>query len=460
LTNLGQEQLDYAFLDADLTWRLYLLWSRKMSSSQWEGAYLLNDMWPAVAEMEDAGMLLDANAHQLLIRSWSKVQSQLLREIRKILPAADVDNINSGKQLSDFFSALVPDHFLRGWPRTEKAGLLAMDNQTLRLMSGLAGGEGPLSQVLDALAGYKTITKYLNSFGESLLSAASKEGDGRIRPRYNVAAARTGRFSSSSPNAQQVPRDRELLGTMTSVRRSFISPRGTRLVSLDYSGIELRTLALIAEDAKLLEDTVYGDVHLEVAQLIAGRSLDKKTAEGKNLRQAAKAVSFGIIYGISSWGLSGQMKTDVQTAQDMIDSWAERYPDAFNFRNKQMAEARDNLGFVECAGGGTIYLTRDPMLTRAANYGIQRGALAVMARAIIRHKDSLDDLRRAGKHKRTRMISTIHDALIDEAATRDAPACLELMLSDMEKGYLDVFPDAPLDRLVEGGTGANWHKLD
>ena len=378
--------------------------------------------------------------------------------IRKYLTEDDVANINSDKQLSDFFARILPDHFLAGWERTEKAGQLSMKNTNLKLMAGLSG-EGPLAALLEGLAGYKTISKYLSSFGETLLTAAAKHPDGRIRPRYNVAAARTGRFSSSDPNSQQVPRDKLLLGTATSVRKSFISRRGTRLVSLDYSGIELRCLALVSGDAQLLEDTVNGDVHLEVAQLIAGHELDKTTAAGKALRQAAKAVSFGIIYGISSWGLSGAMKTSEQQAQDMIDAWASRYPDAFAYRHYQMDEAK-KTGFIECVGGGTIYMTREPMLTRCANYGVQRSALAVMARAITRHKDTLDGERACKRQSKTLMISTIHDALIDEAATKDAKRCLALMQTDMEQGYLDVFPDAPLDRLVEGGTGADWHRLD
>jgi DNA polymerase-1 len=455
---LSQEQLDYAYLDADLTWRLYLKWSKKMNEHHWMGAYLLNDMWPAVAEMEDAGLLLDQKAHKALISNWTKVQLDQIKIIRDLLSEDEVPNINSGKQLSDFFSKILPDHFIKGWPRTEKTGQLSMKNTHLKLMGGLAG-EGPLMDLLEGLSGYATITKYLSSFGEPLLDAALKHPDGRVRPRYNVAAAKTGRFSSSSPNAQQIPRDRELLGEATSVRRSFVSPRGTRLVSLDFSGIELRVLGLVADDPQLLDDQVFGDVHLEVAQLIAGHEIDKTTSAGKALRQAAKAVSFGIIYGISSWGLSAAMKTSEEQAQAMIDAWASRYPKAFGYRHDQRQQAKDT-GFIECVGGGTIYMTRDPLITRCANYGIQRAAMAVLARSIIRHKNTLDQERSEGRQKRTKMLSNIHDALIDEAATRDAKRCLGLMQTDMEQGYLDIFPKAPLDRLVEGGTGADWHRLD
>jgi DNA polymerase I-like protein with 3'-5' exonuclease and polymerase domains len=109
--------------------------------------------------------------------------------------------------------------------------------------------------------------------------------------------------------------------------------------------------------------------------------------------------------------------------------------------------------------GGTVYMGKRADLPKCANYPVQRGALSVMARAIVRHKNTLDAARAGGKQRMTRMLSTIHDALIDEAATRDALACLRLMEADMIKGYLDVFPGAPTDRLVEGGVGPNWGQL-
>ena len=103
---------------------------------------------------------------------------------------------------------------------------------------------------------------------------------------------------------------------------------------------------------------------------------------------------------------------------------------------------------------------KNPDLPKCANYPVQRAALSVMARAISRHKDTLDDARAGGKQARTLMLSTIHDALIDEADTRDAKRCLKMMERDMVEAYLDVFPGAPTDNLVEGGIGVSWGALD
>jgi DNA polymerase I-like protein with 3'-5' exonuclease and polymerase domains len=117
-------------------------------------------------------------------------------------------------------------------------------------------------------------------------------------------------------------------------------------------------------------------------------------------------------------------------------------------------------GFIRMVDGGTVYMSKRPDLPRAANFPVQRAALSIMARAITRHKNSLDIERARGKQRMTRMLSTIHDALIDEAAVKDTKRCLEIMEEDMVAGYRDMFPDAPVDNLVEGGIGPNWAELE
>jgi DNA polymerase-1 len=230
-------------------------------------------------------------------------------------------------------------------------------------------------------------------------------------------------------------------------------------VSLDYSGIELRVLALLSGDKQLLEDMVEGDVHAEVAAVIAGHAINKKTKAGKALRQEAKGVSFGIIYGSGPVGLAANMRCQVSKAQGYIDFWQARYPKAFNLRYDMMAEAQ-RTGFIRMIDGGTIYMSKSPELPRASNYPVQRAACSILARAMVRHKASLDVERAKGKQRMTRMLSTIHDALIDEAAVKDTKKCLQIMTADMIAGYSDMFPDAPTDNLVEGGIGPNWAELE
>ena len=460
--DLTDSQLEYAYNDAVETWDLFQHWYDRADQDHLRAWQMFDDMVPAVIEMEEAGMLLDTHRHNRLIGEWTRIQHMQIAEIIEAVGSDDVANIRSDAQWSDYLSSILPDHVVGSWPRTEKAGHLSMRGEVLRSVAAqfeVSHPGNPLTAVLDALAAYKKVSKYISSFGDSLLQKAHASPDQRVRARYNIAAAKTGRFSCSGPNLQQVPRDNELLGEATSVRSSFVAAKGRRLVSFDYSGIELRVLALLAEDDQLLEDMIEGDVHAEVAAVIAGHPIDKTTPEGKKARTAAKGVSFGIIYGSGASGLAVTMRTNVEQAEEYIAFWADRYSRAFDYRNKMMAEAT-RTRYIRCADGGTIYMGKKPDLPKCANYPVQRAALSVMARALIRHKDTLDAARACGEHRHTKMISTIHDAIIDETLRADAGSCLRLMEKDMTDAYLDIFPAAPTKRLVEGGVGTSWANLE
>jgi DNA polymerase-1 len=460
--DLTDSQLEYAYNDALETWDLFQHWYDRADQDHLKAWQMLDDMVPPVIEMEEAGMLLDTHRHDRLIGEWTRIQHKKVAEISETVGSDDVANIRSDAQWSDYFSRILPDHVVGSWPRTEKTGQLSMTGEVLRSVAAQFEVEhpgNPLTSLLDALAAYKKVSKYISSFGDSLLQKAYASPDQRVRARYNIAAAKTCRFSCSSPNLQQVPRDNELLGEATSVRSSFIAAEGCRLVSFDYSGIELRVLALLAEDDQLLEDMVEGDVHAEVAAVIAGHSIDKSTPEGKKARTAAKGVSFGIIYGSGASGLAVNMRTTVEKAEEYIAFWADRYSNAFDYRNKMMDEA-SRTRYIRCVDGGTIYMGKKPDLPKCANYPVQRAALSVMARALIRHKNTLDHTRSCGQQTHTKMISTIHDAIIDETLLADAGSCLSLMERDMTEAYLDIFPAAPTERLVEGGVGTSWANLE
>ena len=460
--DLTESQLEYAYNDAVDTWALFQHWHDKSDAGHLRAWQMFDDMVPAVIEMEEAGMLLDTHRHDRLIGAWTRIQSEQVALIRQTVTLDQVANIRSDSQWSDYLGSILPDHVVNSWPRTEKAGHLSMSGEVLRSVAAqfeVSHPGNPLTALLDALAAYKKVSKYLSSFGDSLLQKAHASPDKRVRARFNIAAAKTGRFSCSGPNLQQIPRDNELLGEATSVRSSFVAAAGHRLVSLDYSGIELRVLALLSQDEQLLEDMVEGDVHSEVAAVIAGHPIDKSTPEGKRARTAAKGVSFGIIYGSGAAGLAVNMRTTVEQADEYIAFWANRYSRAFDYRNTMMHEAC-RTRYIRCVDGGTIYMGKKPELPQCANYPVQRAALSVMARALIRHKNTLDEARSRGEHTSTKMISTIHDAIIDETLLADAGSCLSLMEQDMTDAYLDIFPAAPTARLVEGGVGTSWANLE
>jgi len=457
---LSAKQLQYAADDALWTWKLWQHWrSHERAKASEPARRMLDDLVPVVHEMKTTGLLLDIPRHSRLVDHWRAREALFTSQIRAHVGEDEVANIGSRKQWSDFFGALLPDDLLARWPRTEKAGHLAITTKDCRTIASLVGGEGPVSDTLHAIADLFSIRQYLSNFGDKLIGMAERAHDGRIHPSYNIARAVTGRFSSSGPNAQQLPRDRELLGEETSVRRSFLAPPGKLLVSLDYSGIELKVLALLSEDEQLLYDCIEGDLHSEVASYMVEHRIDKKTPEGKEARSKAKGVSFGIVYGSGALGLSGTLRTSVERAQELIDFWADRYPKAFGLRHTMMDHASES-GYLPMIDGGSIWLGKKPDLPKCANYPVQRAALSVMANALIRHKARLDHAADTGRHLGTRMAATIHDAMIDEALAEDAEEALQWMKQDMLAGYLDVFPGAPTEALVEGGVGPNWGELE
>jgi DNA polymerase-1 len=458
--DLTQSQLDYAAGDALYTWDAWRKLIDRADADHMRAFNLLDGMADGVIEMEEAGLLLDPVYHKTLIVHWQKLSDERTAQIRELVTEDEVPNLNSGKQLSEFYSRLLPDEVLETWPKTEKTGLLSTANKDLMNLAGIYGGT-PLGDSFRLMAERSTLQKYLSSFGETLLAAAKRSKDGRVRCRYNIAAAITCRFSSSGPNLQQVPRDRDFFGQRMSIRKGFIAAEGNLLVSYDYSGVEMRVMGLLSEDELLIHDVVFGDVHSEAASLAAGRKVDPKLNKGdKELRQGGKPINFGIIYGTTALGLSGRQGWTFDFADNVIQKWGARYPNAYNMRNIVQTEAKAD-GYIRMVDGGTIYMGKQrPSLTRCANYPVQRAALSVMARAIIRHKDSLDDLRDLHPDATIMMCSTIHDALIDECSADIAPLVMATMKRDMEMGFLDVFPDRSIERLVEGGMGPNWGELE
>lgn len=454
---LSQSQLDYAADDARWTWEVWKKLRARATPAQMRCFNLLDAMSEAVIEMEEAGLKLDPAHHQKLVDHWQELNDEREAQLRELITEEEVENLNSGKQISAFFSRLLPDGVLDIWPKTEKTGVLSTANRDLIQMAGMLGGT-PIADALRLLAERSTLQKYLSSFGATLINRAKLSKDGRIHARYNIGAAVTCRFSSSAPNVQQIPRDREFFGERMSVRKSFVAARGNRLVSLDYSGIEMRVLALLSGDEQLLQDVVYGDPHAVMAEYVVGRPIDKSKTEDKELRQSMKAVNFGIVYGTTSLGLAGRQGWSFDFAEDLLAYWSRRYPKAWGLRDAAMAEAK-RTGYLSMVDGGSIYMGKKPSRTRCANYPVQRAALSIMARAIVRHRESLESYR-AGDLRAARMCATIHDALIDEARLGDAPRVLRLMQQDMQGGYLDIFPGAPVEGLVEGGIGKSWGELE
>jgi hypothetical protein len=287
---LTQEQYDYGFEDADDTYALWTLWKAALSAAQWNGFLVLNDAWRGTAEMEDTGMLIDAPYHETLIAMWTRRRAAAEIVLRRYTPESVIENLRSKKMLSDFLKTVLDETSVRAWPSTAKNSQLQTTRAQLRQASFRA--PYPFSRWLAALMVFNRADKYLSTYGENLLTKQSLSPDGRVHGRFNIAQAITARYSSSSPNLQNIPRS-------PVVRRSFIAPDGTDMVLADYSGVELRVLAEVSDDPQLKQDVIFGDVHAESAITLFRQNRDEflarlkaKDPAAKEMRSKAKAFSF------------------------------------------------------------------------------------------------------------------------------------------------------------------------
>ena len=272
---------------------------------------------------------------------------------------------------------------------------------------------------------------------------------GRVHTSYHQAVASTGRLSSSDPNLQNIP-VRTAEGRR--IRQAFVAPAGTRLISADYSQVELRIMAHLSGDAGLLGAFEQGeDIHRATAAEVFGIALDEVHAEQ---RRRAKAINFGLIYGMSAFGLGRQLGIPRNQAQEYVDLYFERYPGVKKYMDDTRARAHDT-GFVETVFGRRLYLPeindrnaqrRQYAERTAINAPMQGTAADLIKLAMIRIGGWLED-----NDNGVRMIMQVHDELVFEvpqsAVDEVAAAISQLMEAD---NPLDV----PL--LVDIGVGSNW----
>jgi DNA polymerase-1 len=274
---------------------------------------------------------------------------------------------------------------------------------------------------------------------------------GRVHTSYQQAVASTGRLSSTSPNLQNIP-IRTAEGRR--IREAFIAPPDCRILALDYSQIELRIMAHLSADASLLQAFERGlDVHRATAAEVFGADLDDVNADQ---RRAAKAINFGLIYGMSAFGLGKQLNIGRNEAQQYVDTYFERYPGVKRYMEDTKQRARDE-GFVETVFGRRLYLpdidarnanVRQYAERTAINAPMQGTAADIIKRAMIRVQDWLNETRPDCK-----MIMQVHDELVFEVAEGEVEACREAIAGLMTSAAsLDVALE------VDAGVGFNWHE--
>ncbi len=433
-----EEAGPYAAEDADVTLRLHqVLWPRLQQEPGLCSVYrdIEVPLVPVLSRIERRGALL---SRELLEAQSGELGRRLLElEEGAYELAGQPFNLGSPKQLGEIlFDKLelpVIKKTPKGAPSTAEDVLaeLALDY--------------PLPKLL---LEYRSLSKLKSTYTDKLPEMIHPE-TGRVHTSYHQAVTATGRLSSSDPNLQNIPIRTE---EGRRIRQAFIAPSGYRIVAADYSQIELRIMAHLSGDAGLLKAFNEGqDVHRATASEVFEVALEAVSAEQ---RRKAKAINFGLIYGMSSFGLAKQLRLGRNEAQQYIDRYFERYPGVQQYMDRTRALAREQ-GYVETLFGRRLYLpeinARNKMRVQAAertaiNAPMQGTAADIIKRAMLAVDNWLE-----GGEVDARMIMQVHDELVFEVASGEVKSVSQEICRLMS-GAAEL--SIPL--LVEAGAGENW----
>jgi DNA polymerase I len=430
--------MEYAVEDADVTFQLKTVFEPKIISGGL--AELARDiempLISVLAAMERNGVKLDLEDLKAITINLREDIISLEKEIYNL--AGTEFNISSPKQLGDIL-------FIR--LKLDEKARVTKTKQFItneEILQRLTNKHPIISKVLE----YRGLKKLLSTYVEALPLLVDKKS-GRIHTSYNQAVAATGRLSSNNPNLQNIPvrdaRGRE-------IRKAFVPEKGHVFLSADYSQIELRLMAHLSKDAGMIADFLSGnDIHAATASKIFGVEIAEVTRE---MRSRAKTANFGIIYGISSFGLSERLTIGRKEAKDLIDGYFNSYPGVKIYMDESIRKARD-LGFVTTMFGRKRYLpdihsrnqvVRGNAERNAINAPIQGSAADIIKIAMIRIFN-----RMKSEGFLSKMILQVHDELIFETVNSELEKLKDLVIFEMSNA---VKLDIPLK--VDWGTGNNW----
>ena len=435
---------DYAAEDADITLRLHRALKPRLAADHLTTVYetIERPLVPVIVAMERAGIKADAAALTALSKDFGKRAAKLEAAAHKL--AGEEFNIGSPKQLGEIlFGKLGIEGGKKG-----KAGAYSTGADILEDLAA-QGHELPQT-VLD----WRQLAKLKSTYTDALVGQINPE-TGRIHTSYGMAIAQTGRLSSTEPNLQNIPVRTE---EGRKIRAAFVAEAGHKLVSLDYSQIELRVLAHVAGIGALIEAFEQGqDIHALTASQVFDVPLDEL---GPDLRRRAKAINFGIIYGISAFGLARNLGIGRADAQAYIDAYFERFPGIRGYMDETIAFAKDN-GYVETLFGRRIHLSgigdknqavRGGAERQAINAPIQGAAADIIKRAMLRVPPAL------ARHKLgARMLLQVHDELLFEVPDGEVDATIEVAREVME-GAAAPAANLAVPLVADAGVGDNWNE--
>jgi DNA polymerase-1 len=432
-----EKQKEYAVEDADITLQLKNHFTKELATQEVVDLFHKIEL-PLVrvlASMESAGIRIDVDYLNELAKQFK--EETLVLEERIYEQAGERFNLASPKQLGPI---LFDKLKLVDKPKKTKTGQYSTAEDVL---SYLAKDHTIISDILE----WRSIIKLSNTYIEALPQQVNPNSN-RVHTIYNQAVAATGRLSSNYPNLQNIP-IRTKRGR--SVRKAFVPYDDDHvLLAADYSQIELRVIASLSGDTEMQEAFTKGeDIHASTAAKVFNVSLDEVTREQ---RGQAKTVNFGIIYGVSAFGLSNQTNLSRSESKALIDAYYETYPQLKAYMHQQVDFAREN-GYVETVLGRRRYLkdinsqnavVRGASERNAVNAPIQGSAADIIKIAMLRIHKKLDRFS-------SKMLLQVHDELVFDAKKSELDELKAMIKTEMEQAYsLNV----PL--VVDVGTGNNW----
>jgi DNA polymerase-1 len=430
--------IEYAVEDADVTYQLKKVFEPRIESERLSD--LAQDiempLISVLATMERNGVILNlADLKAITIN----LREDILSLEKEIYTLAGTEfNISSPKQLGDIlFIRLKLDEKAR----VTKTKQFITNEEILQRLTGK-------HPIVEKVLEYRGLKKLLSTYVEALPLLVDKK-TGRIHTSFNQAVAATGRLSSNNPNLQNIPvkdaRGRE-------IRKAFVPATDHIFLSADYSQIELRLMAHLSKDKSMIADFLSGnDIHAATAAKIFGVEINDVTRE---MRSKAKTANFGIIYGISSFGLSERLTIGRKEAKELIDGYFNSYPGVKVYMDESINKARD-VGYVTTMFGRRRYLrdihsrnqvVRGNAERNAINAPIQGSAADIIKIAMVRINDRMKSEKLLSK-----MILQVHDELIFEVEMSELERLREMVLFEMSNA---VKLDIPLK--VDWGTGNNW----
>ncbi len=433
------EAVKYAAEDADITLRLWQMFKPQLHTTKVTKVYetLERPLVPVLATMEMHGIKVDRDVLSRMSNNFAQKMAGLEDEIHQL--AGRSFNVGSPKQLGEI---LFDEMGLQGGKKG-KTGAYSTGVDVLEDLA--AEGNDLPARVLD----WRQMSKLKSTYTDALQNHINAE-TGRVHTSYHIAGASTGRLASTDPNLQNIPIRSE---EGRKIREAFVAEEGNVLVALDYSQIELRILAHIAKIPELQQAFADGiDIHALTASEMFDVPLDEMTPD---VRRQAKAINFGVIYGISGFGLARNLRIPRKDAQGFIDRYFERFPGIRTYMDDTVAFAKAH-GFVQTLFGRKIHTpnidAKGPQAgfsKRAAiNAPIQGTAADVIRRAMIRMPDAI-------AHLPARMLLQVHDELLFEVPKDSVDETISVVKAVMEGAAMPAVQiDVPL--IVDAGQGANW----